>query len=207
VASVLSNIASMQEDQRDLAAAKKTYREVLDIRRALYPGANAKVARSLNNYGHILEITGDFAGAEKHYREAIAMADETLAKDHHERGYYLRNLASSLLAQGKAEEAEGYAQEALTILQHADPPIPWRIADAESLLGACLTDLGRYAEAEPLLTKGYAVLVKDKEDGAKRAPDALKRLINLYTAWGKPEKAAEYQAKLPAPAQTASAQR
>ncbi len=34
----------------------------------------------------------------------------------------------------------------------------WRTAAAESVLGACLGDLGRYAEAEPLLLDAYPIL-------------------------------------------------
>ena len=59
-----------------------------------------------------------------------------------------------------------------------------------------MSDQGRFAEAEPLLLKGY--------DGMSPPPavedrkrEALQRIVDLYDAWGKPDKAAEWRAKLP----------
>lgn len=36
------------------------------------------------------------------------------------------------------------------------------------------------------------------------APEALERIVNLYNAWGKPDKAAEYGAMLPPQGRPAS---
>ncbi len=67
------------------------------------------------------------------------------------------------------------------------------MADAESVLGACLTKQRRYEEAEPLLVNSYARLKDDEGDGAKQADAARQRIVDLYMAWGRPEKAAAYR--------------
>jgi hypothetical protein len=57
----------------------------------------------------------------------------------------------------------------------------------------CLVELGRYDEAEPLLLESYPNL-RPLPDADTR--ETLRYLVKLYDAWGKPEKAAEWRAKL-----------
>jgi hypothetical protein len=55
----------------------------------------------------------------------------------------------------------------------------------------------RYAEAEPLLVK---VLESRRRSLGEEHSDTLRSmngLINLYDAWGKPEQAEQWRAKLP----------
>ncbi len=192
VAVVLNNMAALLQDRGDLAGAETYYREALDLRRKLYPGPNPRIAFSLSNLGVLLQARGDLAGAERSFREAVSIADKTLDRDHPNRGVYLQHLASVLTAEGKAREAEPMAREAFAILQ-AKMPKTWRVADAESVLGGCLAALGRFQEAEPLLLESYPLLQKDKGNGAKYAEEARQRIVDLYTAWGKPERLAAYR--------------
>jgi len=66
-------------------------------------------------------------------------------------------------------------------------------------LAECLTGMGRYVEAEEEL------LAVHKRMHDRRGPQhhftqmAIRSLVDLYEAWGKPEQAARWQAKLPAP--------
>jgi hypothetical protein len=68
------------------------------------------------------------------------------------------------------------------------------------LLGASLSGQKKYPEAEPLMLSGREGLVARESSipAPNRGclPDAGRRLISLYTDWGKPEKAAEWKAKL-----------
>jgi serine/threonine protein kinase/tetratricopeptide (TPR) repeat protein len=77
----------------------------------------------------------------------------------------------------------------------------WGRGQAKSLLGDALMGQRKYAEAEPLLLQGYERL-KELEAGLpeyarRHVPEAVERLVQFYEATGKPEKAAEYRAKLP----------
>ena len=57
--------------------------------------------------------------------------------------------------------------------------------------GKCLTELARYEEAEEQLVLAYSFL-RDREAGDEATVRAVETLVELYEAWGKPEKAAEY---------------
>ena len=59
------------------------------------------------------------------------------------------------------------------------------------------TQVGRYEEAEPHLVGALETLTSRFGSEDDRTRSALRRLIMLYEAWGKPEKAAEYRAMLP----------
>ena len=71
------------------------------------------------------------------------------------------------------------------------------MATVESLLGGCLTAARRYREAEPLLLKSYPILREAFGDSHNRTRVALGRIVDLYDAWGKPDKAAKYRVMLP----------
>jgi hypothetical protein len=64
---------------------------------------------------------------------------------------------------------------------------------AESALGGCLTRLHRYDEAESLLLGSYQILMA-KRNASPATRQARQHLIDLYSAWGKPDKAREYAA-------------
>jgi tetratricopeptide (TPR) repeat protein len=104
------------------------------------------------------------------------------------------------LAQQRYAEAETLLREAI---KGAGSPktLMWDAFDRQSMLGASLLGQGKYAEAEPLLISGYEGLRKLSPAISVDAnlPEAGQRLVQLYTAWGKPEKAAERRQRLERP--------
>ena len=192
VAISLNNLASIVEERGDLVEAEKLYREALAMRRKLFDAPSLKVAQSLNNLALNLLAQGRPGEAEPLAREALVIAGESLKPERPTRGIFLRNLAAVLVAQRKGREAEPLAREAVAVFLGDENHL--RVADAESVLGSCLAAQGRYEEAEPLLLGSYSVLRKDAGGGALYAPAALRRIVDLYAAWGKPERAASYRA-------------
>ncbi|MBW8877621.1 MAG: serine/threonine protein kinase [Acidobacteria bacterium] len=193
VATSLNNLASLLEAKGERAEAEKLYREVLAMRRKLYDNRGQKVAQSLSNLAFVLLAEDRPAEAEPFAREALSITPP----DHPNRAVFLRHLAAALAAQGKGREAEPLAREALAIFR-AESNSRWRASDAESVLGSCLAAQGRYAEAEPLLLGSYPILKADPE-GARYAPAALQRIVGLYTAWGRPERAAAWRVLVSSP--------
>jgi hypothetical protein len=102
------------------------------------------------------------------------------------------------LSQGKIAESEALARESLYFYQQKQPD-DWQRFRAESLLGASLAGQKKYAEAEPLLLEGYQGMLARKQRMA--VPDwyhldrAREWIVQLYLAWGQPQKAAEWSKK------------
>ena len=71
------------------------------------------------------------------------------------------------------------------------------MAEIESDLGRCLTGLGRYEEAERLLTASTRVLREARGERYATTQAAVNALVGLYEAWGKPGEAAQYRRSLP----------
>ena len=89
-------------------------------------------------------------------------------------------------------------------------PDAWTTFNTQSLLGAALLGQKKYADAEPLLLKGYeGMKVREKTippQGITRIPEALDWLIALYTATNKPDEAKKFRelrAKFPTPKEAA----
>jgi serine/threonine-protein kinase len=187
----LNNLASLLEAKGERSEAETLYREALAMRRKLFDNRGPKVAASLGNLAFVLLAERRPAEAEPFAREALALK---LPNDFY-RAVFLRHLAAALAGQEKGREAEPLAREALAIFQKAKSVPRWRSPDAESVLGSCLAAQGRYTEAEPLLLGTYRSLKADRGEGARYAPAARQRIVDLYTAWGRPDRAAAYRSE------------
>jgi tetratricopeptide (TPR) repeat protein len=97
-------------------------------------------------------------------------------------------LGETLLDQRKFAEAEPVARECLA-LREAEAPDHWRRYSPQSLLGASLAGQRKFAEAEPLLLEAVRELA---EQGAatETRTKVLRRVADLYEAWGRPGAAA-----------------
>ena len=65
------------------------------------------------------------------------------------------------------------------------------------MLGGSLAAQDKHAEAEPLVLSGYQGLHQREAlmpyEDRPLVEDAATRIVSLYQAWGKPDKAAEWQ--------------
>jgi tetratricopeptide (TPR) repeat protein len=116
-------------------------------------------------------------------------------------GQYSRPLVGTGLEMFQAARfraAELAFRECLTIRERTEPDA-WPTFNARSLLGGSLLAQGKYTEAEPLLLKGYeGMKAREKTippQATTRVPEALDRLIDLYTATGKPDEAKKWRAE------------
>jgi thioredoxin-like negative regulator of GroEL len=60
-------------------------------------------------------------------------------------------------------------------------------------MGACLTKLRRYKEAEEQLLTAYTGLKTARGEQHDLTRKTVTRLIELYEAWGKPDQAVPYR--------------
>ncbi|MFQ5653658.1 MAG: tetratricopeptide repeat protein, partial [Planctomycetota bacterium] len=76
----------------------------------------------------------------------------TLGEGHPDLAVPLVRLGALLRLRGEAEEAEKHLREGLEIWRRALPAGHQRIIYTEALLGACVAEQERHAEAIPLIT-------------------------------------------------------
>ena len=191
VATVLHNLAFLHYEKGDSTKAMALEREVLGMRRAVLGERHPEVAKSLNAIAMWAVEDGEFGTAESMLREALEINKGVHGDDHPDVADSLTLLASCLVAQERFDEAYEHASASRQMFLSALPDGHWRTAVASSAEGAALAGLHRYAEAETLLIDSYTVLSSDASAIPAFVNEAGERLVSLYEAWGKPEKAAE----------------
>ncbi len=137
--------------------------------------------------------------------ELVAATRKQLPKDSVQIAKLLAQVSNDLLSCGQFSSAELYLRECLEI-REKHLPDAWSTFNTQSMLGGALLGQKKYADAEPLLVKGYEGMKERENDipkgAATRIPEALDRLIELYTATGNPDEVKKYKdlrAKYPTP--------
>jgi hypothetical protein len=124
--------------------------------------------------------------------EALAMALRLLPSDHPDIAITRSGMAVLLLETERADEARQMASAAGEALASSFGPEHWRVAWARTIQGASYAELHSFADAEPLLLDGYARL-SEAAGGRKMQIDfARRRLVRLYTTWGRPAEATRF---------------
>jgi serine/threonine-protein kinase len=91
----------------------------------------------------------------------------------------LLTLGELLLERGSVEQAEAAAREALQIRKTKLAPQHWQIAQARSLLGACLAAGSRREEGRALLHESCAELCARRGTQHFSSRTACRRLVEL----------------------------
>jgi tetratricopeptide (TPR) repeat protein len=149
----------------------------------------------------VYQRQGKFDQAEPLLVKRVEICRRERGAEHSELAPALAFLGSCRLQQQRFAEAEPVLRECLAICDRRVPD-GWGRSNAQSLLGGSLLGQMKYTEAEPLLLAGYEGL--KQHEATIPAPyrtvcltEAVERLVRLDEATGRPEKAAEWRAKLP----------
>jgi tetratricopeptide (TPR) repeat protein len=192
VALTLYNLAGVMLDSGDLGGAVEATRESLHIYRALFPGDNPDVARTMNRLGYLLTQSGDYSTADAYLQEGLKMRRRLFGEAHPEIASSLLAVAILQVATRKYPDALLTARAAKETFTSALSASNWKTAVAQSVCGAALAGVGKYAEAEVELVQAYKLLNQD----AAALPDyralARRYLAELYRQWGRPTEAARY---------------
>ncbi len=187
---VLSNLASALQGQGKLEEAAVLHDRSLAVKLALYGERHIYVAQTLGSLARVRSEQGRHGKALDLAGHSLAINRALLAPDHPELAWPLRTLGIALHAAGRPAEAEPFLRQSLDLLRRKHPAgfQRWR---AEVLLGACLTDLGRFAEAGRLLAHGRAALEAELPADHERVREARDRSAEWERARRLPRVAAQ----------------
>ncbi len=178
-------------------AAQKSFEQLLEIRRRLYPEArypdgHPKLATSINNVGVSTLRQEGCARAEPFFRDALMMRRKLYPAARFPDGHLdlarsLQNLGATLQDQGEYARAEPLLREALTMTRKLYPEARfpdghYQLAISLNSLGALLQARGESAKAEPLARD--ALMMRRKLYPAARFPDGHPELATSLSNLG-----------------------
>jgi serine/threonine protein kinase/tetratricopeptide (TPR) repeat protein len=161
----------------------------------------------LMQYVCVCQWAGKYDQADKPLREALKLRqpDRGSVRERTATANLLGLLALNLLLQERYNEAEPFAREAVAMNRTEEFKYPYWV----SILGAVFLGQKKYAEAEPLLLKGYEGMKHWQNlnlESKWRMAEVGRWIIYLYDASNQPEKARMWRTKLeaesPAPRQS-----
>jgi len=198
-ASLLDTLASAYSAIGDLDRAIETQRQAIVRARIRGPYNRTDLEARLVEY---LLRKGDLLGvASASWGDLAERIGESLIPGSVP-GESLVSRSEVLIDDGRYEEAASLLRGCLSMRQKALPEGHWLIADTISRLGAAVAGTGDRVGAERLLLEGHAGLERDHRTPVNRTREAIQRLVRLYEAWGKPNKASEWRLRLAAGEET-----
>ena len=192
IAVLLFNLGSLDVDRGNHLRAAERFAKAVAMRDQLFGGPDAdglriaaEQAKALWHGGEPEQASALFGSTLQQVR-ALELSPGQLA-------YLLQTIAEFRLDQGEPAAAEKLLVEALALRRGASSPDSCRIATAEGLLGKALLARQQFDRAEPLLLASLRALPQCAPEPSD-TQEANRRLARLYQQWGKPTKAAAYEA-------------
>jgi len=111
-----------------------------------------------------------------------------------------RQAAERTFIEGRTAQAEADYAKLVKMAEVIFPAGYWYTARLRGEHGECLASMRRFSEAEPQLLASYEQLLTASGPEHPLTIEAMRRLVRLYKAWGRPAKASEWNALLPPPA-------
>jgi serine/threonine protein kinase len=152
-----SSLALLYQAESRYSDAEPILLEVLEARRSVLGEEHSTTLASLNNLAELYRREGKSGQAEQLFTELLAVRRRALGAEHPNTIQALASLGNIKLATRQYPEAESLLRAAVEGYRKglADS---WQSYYAQSMLAEALAAQGRTAEAEPLLTAGYAGL-------------------------------------------------
>jgi len=193
VGEALNNLAVVLDDAGEKRAAADYYRRALAIEERVFGPESEHVTAVLNNLALVHASLGESAQAEALYRRALAIDLAALGEDNIGVAIDRLNLGRHLCVTRDPVEGTGLVRAALRVFGTVFDPEQLEMALARSSLGVCLTAAGRYEQAERELLAALTMIETGLGTDHPQQATVRRRLADLYDAWDRPGKAAEYR--------------
>jgi tetratricopeptide (TPR) repeat protein len=196
----MNNLGGVYQSSGQHAKAAPLFEETLEKTKAKLGPDHPDTLNIMGNLAVAYQETGQLAKAVSLLEETLQKCQPKLGDKHPYTIGVMANLGLLLLQQKRSADAEQVLRDLLALRQ-TQIPDSWLTFNTQSMRGAALLGQQKYAEAEPLLVKGYQGMkarektIPQQGGGELRIPEALDRLIELYTALNQPDEAKKWQAE------------
>jgi serine/threonine protein kinase/Tfp pilus assembly protein PilF len=147
----LENLGILLRKLGNYEDAESTMREAIRVTRQSYSEETPELAYITQNLANILADEDKRLEAGALHRQAVDIAERQLEDDNFHKASVYATAADFFLRGGEPEEALPLARRAQEIGETSLPPGHPNRPLYQGLTGCCLTALGRFEEAEPLL--------------------------------------------------------
>jgi non-specific serine/threonine protein kinase/serine/threonine-protein kinase len=167
-------------------------------RRVLGPEHRDTLA-TIYNLALLYQDQNDDTQAEPLFSKLLEVRRRVAGPQHPTTLAAINAMASVYLKEGKYGQAEPLLREELSGYPKGKTD-SWDRFNCESLLGGSLAGQEMYLKAEPLLLSGYEGLHRQEStvpfSRRVEVKHAAERIVQLYEAWGRTDKAADWRKKV-----------
>jgi non-specific serine/threonine protein kinase/serine/threonine-protein kinase len=185
----INGLAVLELEQKHFAAAEKLLAPMMPFYERVYGPEHPTTLRVVNNLGGAIRQQGRNEEARPYYERALALSTQLFGPNTPAVAVAETNLALLLRDAGELDEAERHARIGAEAADIGFGSNPIR-AIMHREYGTVLTRLGRYTEAEKELDIAWGIFTADPAYGSghTRAQDVVEAYVELYEAWGKPDR-------------------
>jgi serine/threonine protein kinase/Tfp pilus assembly protein PilF len=196
IAAVVNNLARLKHALGKFAEAEELHRRALATSERLVGAEHHNTASSQYNLAAVLCDRGGLNEAEDLFARSLRTRTALLGAEHPDVALCLQGLAAVSERRGRHAEAETLLVRCRAMQRAALPEGDWRLAMSEHLLGHSLAGQGRFVEAESLLVRSHDSLMSSPAVWPVWKDQAIRRMVHLYEASGRPAQAAPYRRAL-----------
>ena len=146
----LGRLGALAHGQENYAAARKHFKDALEVLDAAGADGHPDLGGILNNLGLACDLSGDSKSAEQHYQRALAADEAAWGDDHLNVAAVLNNLGLYYRRRGKTQASEPLFRRAVAIKEKRLMPGDASLALSQVNLAAALRALGREEDAQEL---------------------------------------------------------
>jgi hypothetical protein len=132
-------------------------------------------------------------------RQILALRGKTLPESHPSIAASLQTLGRCLDHLADTAGGRKALEESLALRRRYLPADSWLVASSDGVLADHDVLVHQYAKAERLALDADAIFVSRLGPAHPRTQANVKRLVDLYQAWGRPAQAAAQRTRLSAP--------
>ena len=211
----INDLAWFLNGQQRLEESLELIREVMKYRTKKFGPVHPRTIAARNNIGLLYSKMGHTEKAISMYKQTFEIVNKNLEPSDELRFSSLIGVVTNLLQNEQYEVAIPFCQQAIAWLKEYGvdkearegsflglPPNSsnLRLALYQLYYGKALTGAGKFELAETELLNGYKMVVEMGSQGPRASENlknlengARKNLWNLYTKWGKPDKAEKWK--------------